>query len=188
MVGWMMSIGSVEAEWSSKPTFIIPSSPISVGIEIPAAIRNFYNDFVACRYRDVNAFTEEYRQWVHASGPFDKGSEELRAIYWLRNMPRLRTVKKSAGGCKEYRGRGLCPEKRLSFATLRVSFGPSATSLNPATREWRHRLRSPPGTLTRRRGLSYVLLMARKSARCISTRNHGATLRSHRANSSPTEN
>ena len=28
--------------------------------EIPAAIRNLYNDFVACYYPDVNAFTEEY--------------------------------------------------------------------------------------------------------------------------------
>ena len=54
--------------------------------EIPAAIRNFFNDFAACRYRDVNAFTEEYHEWVHGSGPFYKGSEELRSMYWLRNM------------------------------------------------------------------------------------------------------
>jgi hypothetical protein len=54
--------------------------------EIPAAIRNFYNDFVSCLYPDVNAFTEEYREWVHASGPFYKTSEELRCIYWLRLM------------------------------------------------------------------------------------------------------
>jgi hypothetical protein len=37
--------------------------------EIPAAIRNLYNDFVACYYPDVDAFTEEYHQWVHGSGP-----------------------------------------------------------------------------------------------------------------------
>ncbi len=54
--------------------------------EIPAAIRNFYNDFVSCRYPEVNAFTEEYREWVHASGPFYKTSEELRSVNWLRNM------------------------------------------------------------------------------------------------------
>jgi hypothetical protein len=54
--------------------------------EIPAAIRNFYNDFVACHYPDVNTFTEEYHQWGHGSGPFYKQSEELRCVYYLRNM------------------------------------------------------------------------------------------------------
>jgi hypothetical protein len=38
--------------------------------EAPAAIRNLYNDFVACLYPDVNIFTEEFHQWRHGSGPF----------------------------------------------------------------------------------------------------------------------
>lgn len=54
--------------------------------EIPAAIRGVYNNFVACLYRDVNAFTEEYHQWVHASGPFYKISDEARFTNRLRDM------------------------------------------------------------------------------------------------------
>ncbi|MFN7998238.1 MAG: hypothetical protein U0Q18_31745 [Bryobacteraceae bacterium] len=54
--------------------------------EIPAAIRGIYNNFVACLYRDVNAFTEEYHQWKHASGPFYKISDEARFTNRLRDM------------------------------------------------------------------------------------------------------
>jgi len=48
-----------------------PSLPLDVGFSenVPAAIRNLYNDFVACYYPDVNVFTEEYRQWRSPSGP-----------------------------------------------------------------------------------------------------------------------
>ena len=52
--------------------------------EVPAAIRTLYNDFVSCLYPDVNAFTEEYREWRHASGPFYKSSDEARFLYHLR--------------------------------------------------------------------------------------------------------
>ncbi len=54
--------------------------------EIPAAIRNLYNDFVACHYPEANAFTEEYHQWVHASGPFYKISDEAQFIHRIRNL------------------------------------------------------------------------------------------------------
>jgi hypothetical protein len=53
--------------------------------EIPAAIRNLYNDFVACFYPDVNVFTEEYRQWRSPSGPFYKVSDEAKFINRLRD-------------------------------------------------------------------------------------------------------
>lgn len=48
--------------------------------EIPAAIRNLYNDMVSCLYRDVNAFTEEYRRWGIGSGPMYKVPDEARFL------------------------------------------------------------------------------------------------------------
>ncbi len=53
--------------------------------EIPAAIRNLYNDFVACHYPDVNVFTEEYRQWRSPSGPFYKVPDEAKFVNRLRD-------------------------------------------------------------------------------------------------------
>jgi hypothetical protein len=53
--------------------------------EAPAAIRNLYNDFVACFYPDVNVFTEEYHQWGHGSGPFYKISDESRFVNRVRD-------------------------------------------------------------------------------------------------------
>jgi hypothetical protein len=53
--------------------------------EAPAAIRNLYNDFVACLYPDVNVFTEEYHQWRHGSGPFYKISDESRFVNRVRD-------------------------------------------------------------------------------------------------------
>ena len=53
--------------------------------EMPAAIRSMYNNFVACLYPDANAFTEEYRQWSHASGPFYKTPDEARFVNRIRD-------------------------------------------------------------------------------------------------------
>lgn len=53
--------------------------------EVPAAIRNLYNDYVSCLYPDVNMFTEEYHQWRHASGPFYKSSDEARFVNRIRD-------------------------------------------------------------------------------------------------------
>ena len=53
--------------------------------EVPAAIRNLYNDFVACLYPEVNMFTEEYHQWRHGSGPFYKISDESRFVNRVRD-------------------------------------------------------------------------------------------------------
>ena len=52
----------------------------------PAAIRGLYNDFTACLYPQVNAFTEEYHQWRHGSGPFYKTPDEARFTQRLRDM------------------------------------------------------------------------------------------------------
>jgi len=54
--------------------------------EIPAAIRNIYNNFVACLYPEVNTLTEEYRMWGRASGPFYKSPDESRFVNRLRDM------------------------------------------------------------------------------------------------------
>ncbi len=54
--------------------------------EVPAAIRNIYNNFVACLYPDVNTLTEEYRMWGRASGPFYKSPDEARFVNRLRDM------------------------------------------------------------------------------------------------------
>lgn len=54
--------------------------------EIPAAIRSLYNCFVATYYPEPNVFTEEYHQWVHASGPFYKTADEARFVNRIRYM------------------------------------------------------------------------------------------------------
>lgn len=54
--------------------------------EVPAAIRNLYNNFVACLYPDVNTLTEEYRMWGRGSGPFYKSPDEARFVNRLRDM------------------------------------------------------------------------------------------------------
>jgi hypothetical protein len=54
--------------------------------EIPAALRNFYNDFVACLYPEVNVFTEEFHMWRSASGPFYKVPDEARFVTRLRDL------------------------------------------------------------------------------------------------------
>jgi len=53
--------------------------------ETPAAIRNLYNDFVACYYPDVNVFTEEFHQWKSPSGPFYKTPDEAKFVNRLRD-------------------------------------------------------------------------------------------------------
>jgi hypothetical protein len=54
--------------------------------EIPAAIRSIYNSMVACLYRDVNAFTEEYRRWGVGSGPMYKIPDEARFVNRVCDM------------------------------------------------------------------------------------------------------
>lgn len=54
--------------------------------ETKAAIRNIYNNFVACLYKDINTLTEEYRMWGRGSGPFYKSPDESRFVNRLRDM------------------------------------------------------------------------------------------------------
>jgi hypothetical protein len=85
--GWV-----AEQDWFSRGGMVFQANlinPVLVYLyrnEIPAAIRNLYNDFVACHYPGANAFTEEYHQWVHWSGPFYKVSDEAKFVHRLRNL------------------------------------------------------------------------------------------------------
>jgi hypothetical protein len=78
--------------WFSQGGMVFQANlqnPIDVYLqrhEIPAAIRTLYNDFAACIYPDVNAFTEEFHQWRHGSGPFYKIPDEARFVNRLRDM------------------------------------------------------------------------------------------------------
>lgn len=54
--------------------------------EIPAAIRGIYNAMVSCLYRDVNAFTEEYRRWGVGSGRLYKVPDEARFLNRVCDM------------------------------------------------------------------------------------------------------
>lgn len=79
--------GRVDDEyWFSRGGMVFQANlqnPVSVYLmrqEIPAAIRGLYNNFVSCLYPDVNAQTEEYRQWGHGSGPFYKIPDEARFV------------------------------------------------------------------------------------------------------------
>ncbi|HVX66387.1 MAG TPA: hypothetical protein VHA11_07290, partial [Bryobacteraceae bacterium] len=57
--------------WFSQGGMVFQSNlqnPILVYLkrhEVPAAVRSIYNNFTACFYPQVNAFTEEYRAWSH---------------------------------------------------------------------------------------------------------------------------
>ncbi len=91
--------------------------------EIPAAIRNLYNDFVACYYPDVNAFTEEYHQWIHGSGPFYKIPDEARFVNRLRDALAL----EESGSLWLASGtprRWLEPRRKILVHELATYFGP----------------------------------------------------------------
>lgn len=91
--------------------------------EIPAAIRNLYNDFVALHYPSVNAFAEEYHQWVHLSGPFYKVSDEAQFVHQIRNLLVLEkgdTLWLLAGVPRRW----LKPGKQLSLNNVPTYFGP----------------------------------------------------------------
>ncbi len=91
--------------------------------EIPAAIRLLYNDFVSCLYPDVNAFTEEYHQWRHGSGPFYKSSDEARFLYQLRYTlvrENGETLWLAAGVPRRW----LAPHQKIELRDAPTYFGP----------------------------------------------------------------
>jgi hypothetical protein len=99
--------------------------------EIPAAIRNLYNDFVSCYYPDVNAFTEEYHQWVHGSGPFYKVPDEARFVNRVRDMLAL----EEGGSLWLASGtprRWLAPGQKIEVQNLATYFGPLSYEIEGA--------------------------------------------------------
>lgn len=96
--------------------------------EVPAAIRNLYNDFVACYYPDVNVFTEEFRQWKSPSGPFYKTPDEAKFVNRLRDSL-LRedgdTLWLAAGVPRRW----LAPGERIELRGAPTYFGPVSYKL-----------------------------------------------------------
>ncbi|PYV18232.1 MAG: hypothetical protein DMG21_05615 [Acidobacteria bacterium] len=91
--------------------------------EIPAAIRNLYNDFVACDYPEVNSFTEEYHQWIHGSGPFYKVPDEARFVNRVRDALALEkdgSLWLALGTPRRW----LAPGQKIKVHNLATYFGP----------------------------------------------------------------
>lgn len=114
--------------------------------EIPAAIRNLYNDFAACHYPEANAFTEEYHQWVHASGPFYKISDEAQFVRRIRDLLVLEEGD-TLWLLKGIPRRWLAPGKKIELNSAPTYFGPvtcqMASSQSSITGEVRLPSRNP---------------------------------------------
>ena len=79
--------GRVDDEyWFSRGGMVFQANlqnPVAIYLlrnEIPATLRGLYDNFVSCLYPDINAHTEEYREWGRGSGPFYKCPDEARFI------------------------------------------------------------------------------------------------------------
>jgi hypothetical protein len=110
--------------------------------EIPAALRNLYNDFVACLYPDVNAFTEEFRAWRSPSGPFYKVPDEARFVNRLRDLLVLEEGTElwlAAGVPRSWLAAG----KQISLRQMPTTFGPVDLELDARENEILCHLRLP---------------------------------------------
>jgi hypothetical protein len=96
--------------------------------EIPASIRNLYNDFVACYYPSVNVFTEEFRQWRSPSGPFYKVPDEAKFVNRVRDVlvrEEEDTLWLAAGTPRRW----LAPGKKIQLREAPTYFGPVSYQL-----------------------------------------------------------
>ena len=91
--------------------------------EAPAAIRNLYDNFVACHYPEVNAFTEEYHQWIHGSGPFYKVPDEARFVNRVRDAL-VREDGETLWLLAGIPRRWLAPGKKIQLSDVATYFGP----------------------------------------------------------------
>ncbi len=110
--------------------------------EIPAAIRNLYNDFVSCYYPDVNVFTEEYRQWRSPSGPFYKIPDEARFVNRVRDL----LVHDDGDQLWLTSGtprRWLAPGQSIRFEQMPTNFGPVTVELQAEAQEIKGRIVLP---------------------------------------------
>lgn len=99
--------------------------------EAPAAIRNLYNDFVACLYPEVNIFTEEFHQWHHGSGPFYKISDEARFANRVRDALVFED-KDTLWLAPGVPRRWLASKEGISVRDVQTFFGPVSYSLHAA--------------------------------------------------------
>jgi len=101
--------------------------------EIPAAIRSIYNAMVSCLYRDVNAFTEEYRRWGVGSGPMYKVPDEARFLTRVNDLLVLETGNELwlAPGTPKY---WLEPGKVVQLHNAATGFGKVSYELKSGTR------------------------------------------------------
>jgi hypothetical protein len=137
-----------EQYWFSRGGMVFQANlqnPIRTYIrrgEARAAVRNLYNDFVACYYPAVNVFTEEFRQWRSPSGPFYKVSDEAKFVHRLRDL--LVTeydgeLLLAAGtpGC------WLAAGQKFSVTEAPTRFGPASYSLEARAEEVRGQVSLP---------------------------------------------
>ncbi|HSU58000.1 MAG TPA: hypothetical protein VLI55_01700 [Bryobacteraceae bacterium] len=98
--------------------------------EAAAAIRNLYNDYVACLYPNVNVFTEEFHQWHHPSGPFYKSSDEARFVNRVRDALVLEdrdTLWLAAGTPRRW----LASQEGIHVTDAQTFFGPVSYEMHP---------------------------------------------------------
>jgi hypothetical protein len=110
--------------------------------EARAAIRDLYNNFVACSYPAVNVFTEEYHEWRSASGPFYKVPDEAKFVHRLRDM----LVTEYAGGlllAAATPERWLSPGQEISANNAPTAYGPMSYQLRGGPGEVRATVELP---------------------------------------------
>ena len=110
--------------------------------EIPAALRNLYNDFVACLYPDVNVFTEEFRAWRSPSGPFYKVPDEARFVARLRDLL-VHEKGKELWLATGVPRRWLAAGQKISLRQMPTTFGPVDLELNALETEISGQVRLP---------------------------------------------
>ncbi len=137
-----------EKYWFSRGGMVFQANlqnPIRTYIrrgEDRAAVRNLYNDFVACYYPSVNVFTEEYRQWRSPSGPFYKIPDEAKFVHRLRDLM-LTEYNGELLLAPATPGRWLAPGQKLSVTDAPTHFGPVSYSLEGSAGEVSGRIALP---------------------------------------------
>jgi hypothetical protein len=128
--GWV-----ADEDWFSRGGMVFqanlqnPVLPYLRRQEIPAALRNLYNDFVACHYPDVNVFTEEFREWRSPAGPFYKVPDEARFVTRVRDLLVREEGKELWLGAGVPR-RWLAAGGRIRLRQMPSTFGPVDLELN----------------------------------------------------------
>jgi hypothetical protein len=96
--------------------------------ETAAAIRGIYNGLVSCLYPEVHMLTEEYREWIHGSGPFYKTPDEARCVNRIRDMLVLESgddLMLASGTPRRW----LTSQEGIQVDRINTSFGTVAFSL-----------------------------------------------------------